>query len=324
MTKGRNHLHNPSVPQASSSVRSRPSPLLRSIRKNWDLYLLISPVILYFLLFEYFPMYGVQIAFKNFVAVKGIWGSPWIGLDHFVRFFHSYYFDRLIRNTIETSLYTMLVGFPAPLLLALMINEIRSKWFRRMVQTITYAPHFLSTVVVVGMIIMLLSTQKGVINHLIVWLGGKPIAFMTDPAWFKTVYVFSGAWQSMGWGSIIYLAALAGVDPQLHEAAIMDGASRLKRIYHINIPAIMPTIVVLLILNMGHVMSVGFEKIYLMQNDLNLEASDVIATYVYRSGIIGAQYSLSAAIGLFNSVVNFILLVVVNFTARKLNDTSLW
>jgi putative aldouronate transport system permease protein len=311
----------PAPPRESRVRRSR---LLRSFRKNWDLYLLISPVIAYFLIFDYFPMYGVQIAFKNFMASKGIWGSPWIGFDHFERFFRSYYFDRLLRNTIEISLYSLLVGFPAPLILALMINEVRNKWFRRAVQTITYAPHFLSTVVVVGIVIMLLSTQKGIVNHVIEWTGGTKISFMTEPAWFKTIYVFSGVWQSVGWGSIIYLAALAGVDPQLHEAAIMDGASRLQRIYHINIPAIMPTIVILLILNMGHVMSVGFEKVYLMQNDLNMESSDVISTYVYRSGIIGAQYSFSAAIGLFNSIVNFILLIAVNFTARRLNETSLW
>ncbi|MDF2714052.1 MAG: sugar transporter permease [Paenibacillus sp.] len=296
----------------------------KSLRKNWDLYLLISPVIAYFLIFEYFPMYGVQIAFKNFIAAKGIWGSTWIGFDHFERFFKGFYFWRLIKNTLGISLYSLIVGFPVPLLLALMINEVRSNKFKRFVQTITYAPHFLSTVVMVGMILMFLNPQTGLVNRIIELFGGTPIKFMTDPSWFKSVYVFSGVWQNMGWSSIIYLAALAGIDPTLHEAARVDGASRLQRIWHINLPGILPTVVILLILNVGHIMGVGFEKIYLMQNDLNKESSDVISTYVYTSGILGAQYSFSAAVGLFNSVVNCILLISVNQAARKLNETSLW
>ncbi|RED30463.1 sugar ABC transporter permease [Paenibacillus sp. VMFN-D1] len=297
---------------------------MRVFRKYWDLYLLILPVLVYLLVFHYYPMFGLQIAFKNFVAVKGIWGSPWIGLDHFQRFFDSYYFWRLIRNTLGISLYELAVGFPAPLLLALMIHEVRHRSFRKFVQTVTYAPHFLSMVVLVGMVLMFLSPQKGVVNHLITWFGGEPISFLTEPEWFKTVYVLSGVWQSAGWGSIIYLAALAGIDPGLHEAAIIDGASRLRRIWHINLPGIMPTVVILLILNLGSLMGVGFEKVYLMQNSLNKESSDVIATYVYQSGILGSQYSFSAAVGLFNSVVNFILLVIVNAAARRLNETSLW
>ncbi|MBB6729367.1 ABC transporter permease [Cohnella zeiphila] len=298
--------------------------LRKSLRKNWDLYLLIAPVLAYFIVFHYFPMYGLQIAFKNFVAVKGIWGSPWIGLDHFQRFFDSYYFGRLIKNTLGISLYELAVGFSAPLLLALMINEVRRKTFRKLVQTVTYAPHFLSTVVLVGMVMMFLSPQKGIVNHILVFLGGHSVSFMTEPEWFKTIYVFSGVWQSAGWGSIIYLAALAGIDQGLHEAAIIDGASRLRRIWHINLPGILPTIVILLILNLGNVMGVGFEKVYLMQNNLNKESSDVIATYVYQMGILGAQYSFSAAVGLFNSVVNFVLLIGVNAFARRMNDTSLW
>jgi putative aldouronate transport system permease protein len=317
----------------SSELISEPLPLVKpkrvsvfakSLRKNWDLYLLISPVIVYFIVFEYIPMYGLQIAFKNFVAVKGIMGSPWVGFEHFDRFFRSYYFWRLIKNTLGISLYSLVVGFPAPLILALMINEVRSKRFQKFVQTITYAPHFLSTVVMVGLILMFLSPNKGIINHLIQIFGGQPIAFLTEPAWFKSVYVFTGVWQGMGWGSIIYLAALAGIDPQMHEAAIMDGASRIRRIWHINLPSIMPTIMILLILNMGHVMSVGFEKVFLMQNNLNVEASDVISTYVYRNGILGAQYSFSAAVGLFNSVVNFLLLLIVNSIARRVKQTALW
>lgn len=288
--------------------------------------MLISPVLAYFIIFEYIPMYGVQIAFKNFVATKGIWGSSWVGMRHFERFFDSYFFWRLITNTLGVSLYQLVVGFPVPIILALMINEVKQSriFFKKIVQTITYAPHFLSTVVLVGIVVMFLAPETGMINKLIVLFGGQPISFITEPAWFKTIYVGSGVWQQMGWSSIIYLAALAGIDPQLHEAAKVDGATRLQRIWHVNLPGIMPTIVILLILNMGSIMGVGFEKVFLMQNDLNLESSEVISTYVYKSGIIQAQYSFSAAIGLFNSIINFTLLILVNFAAKRMNQTSLW
>lgn len=302
----------------------QPPSLFRLIRKNWDLYFLLVPVIAYYIIFHYIPMYGVQIAFKDFIASKGITDSPWVGFKHFERFFNSYYFERLIRNTLEIGLYELLVGFPVPIILALLINEVRSKRFRKTVQTVTYAPHFLSTVVLVGMLFIFLDPKTGFLNMFITMFGGDPVSFMTEPGWFKTIYVFSGVWQQMGWSSIIYLAALTGIDPQLHEAAKVDGASRLKRIWHINIPGIMPTIIILLIMNVGSIMAVGFEKVFLMQNELNRESSDVIATYVYRSGIIGAQYSFSAAVGLFNSIINFVLLVSVNFIARRVGQTSLW
>ncbi|WP_238178121.1 ABC transporter permease [Paenibacillus contaminans] len=306
------------------TVTKRRSAFVRALRKHWQLYLLIAPVVVYFLVFHYWPMYGVQIAFKNFIATKGIWGSPWVGFKHFERFFESYFFWRLIRNTLGISLYELAVGFPVPIILALMINEVRLKGYRKFVQTVTYAPHFLSTVVVVGMVMMFLSPNSGLVNTAIKALGGEPIPFMTQPEWFKTIYVFSGVWQQMGWSSIIYLAALAGIDPQLHEAARVDGASRMQRIWHVNLPGIRPTIVILLILNIGTLMGVGFEKVFLMQNSLNNESSDVISTYVYRSGILGAQYSFSAAVGLFNSLVNFILLLTVNRIAKKVNQVSLW
>jgi len=301
-------------------LRTRPFKLMK---RNWDLYLLMVPVMLYFVIFEYAPMYGVQIAFKDFMARFGIGGSPWVGFKHFERFFDSYYFERLMLNTLGIGVYELLVGFPIPILLALMINEVRSSKFKRTVQTVTYAPHFLSTVVVVGMLFLFLS-NTGIVNQLLRLFGIEPISFMTEPGWFKTLYVFSGVWQQMGWSSIVYLAALAAVDPQLHEAARVDGASRLRRIWHINLPGIMPTIVILLILNVGRILSVGFEKVFLMQNELNMQTSDVISTYVYRTGIMGAQYSYSAAIGLFNSVVVFVMLVLVNWIARKVNETSLW
>ncbi|KGP78165.1 MULTISPECIES: ABC transporter permease [unclassified Paenibacillus] len=300
--------------------RQKWNPILR----NWQLYLLISPVVAYYIVFQYLPMYGIQIAFKDFIATKGIWGSPWVGFEHFERFFHSYFFWRLIKNTLGLGLYSLAVGFPVPIILALLMNEVRAEKFKKFVQTITYAPHFLSTVVVVGMMMMFLSPRYGIINHFIGMFGGTPINFLSEPSWFKTLFVMSDVWQTMGWSSIIYLAALAGVDSQLHEAARVDGATRLQRIWHINIPSIMPTIIILFILNIGSIMGIGFEKVLLMQNTLNLETSDIISTYVYRSGIQDAEYSFSAAIGLFNSIINFILLVTVNQISKRMSETSLW
>lgn len=295
----------------------------KSIRKNWELYLLLAPVILYFLVFHYYPLYGLQIAFKDFIATKGISGSPWVGFKHFERFFDSYYFWRLIKNTIGIGVFTLLVSFPVPIIIALLLNEVKSLRFKKFVQTIIYAPHFLSTVVVVGMLLLFLKSD-GMINQLITLFGGTPIDFISEPAWFKSIYVLSDVWQTMGWSSIIYIAALSAVDPAQHEAAMMDGASKFQRIIHINIPAIMPTIVILFILNVGSVMAIGFEKVFLLQNDLNLSTSDVISTFVYKSGILEAQYSFSAAVGLFNSIINFILLIMVNRIAKKVSDTSLW
>lgn len=304
--------------------RKRSGRAIRAILRHWQLYVLIAPVLIYFIVFHYMPMYGVQIAFKDFIATKGIGGSPWVGFKHFERFFDSYFFWRLLKNTLGISLYELAVGFPIPIVLALMINEVRHGKYKKFVQTVTYAPHFLSTVVLVGIVIMFLSPTSGIVNTIIKAFGGEPIFFMTEPEWFKTIYVLSGVWQQMGWSSIIYLAALAGIDPGLHEAAKVDGATRLQRIWHINLPGIMPTVVILLILNIGSLMGVGFEKVFLMQNSLNNESSDVISTYVYRSGLLGAQYSFAAAVGLFNSVVNFILLLTVNRIARAVNQASLW
>ncbi|ATP41672.1 sugar ABC transporter permease [Solibacillus sp. R5-41] len=295
----------------------------KALRKNWELYLLLVPVILYFVVFHYYPLYGLQIAFKDFIATKGIADSPWVGLKHFERFYDSYYFWRLIKNTIGIGVFTLLVAFPVPIIIALLLNEVKSLRYKKFVQTVIYAPHFLSTVVVVGMLLLFLKSD-GMINQVIMLFGGTPIDFITEPSWFKSIYVLSDVWQTMGWSSIIYIAALAAVDPAQHEAAMIDGASKFKRIIHINIPAIMPTIVILFILNMGSVMAVGFEKVFLMQNDLNLSTSDVISTFVYRSGILEAQYSFSAAVGLFNSIINFILLIMVNKIAKKVSDTSLW
>ncbi|RTE10918.1 sugar ABC transporter permease [Paenibacillus whitsoniae] len=269
-------------------------------------------------------MYGVTIAFKEFKPHLGIVGSPWVGMANFERFFSSDSFGPLIRNTIALSVYQLLASFPMPIVLALLLNSAGGKRFKKVVQTVTYAPHFISTVVVVGMLSVYLSPQTGIINVWIKALGGHSVFFMADEGWFRSIYVWSGVWQNAGWGTIIYLAALAGIDPGLHEAAIVDGASKLRRIWHIDLPGISPTIVILLILNMGSVMSVGFEKVFLMQNALNLSTSEIITTYVYKIGLVSSQYSFSAAMGLFNSVINFVLLIVVNRIAKKLGQSSLW
>ena len=292
--------------------------------RNWQLYLMFLPVFLYFLIFHYFPMYGIQIAFKEFSGALGIWGSPWVGFVHFERFFNSNNFGEVLWNTITISLYSLVVSFPCPILLALMLNEVKSCFFKKTVQTITYAPYFISVVVLAGMIILFLSPQSGIFNMMREALGMEPINYMYEGKYFKTIYVLSGVWQSTGWGSIIYLSALAGIDPALHEAAVIDGASRLKRIWHINLPGILPTVCIMLIMNCGSLMNVGFEKVFLLMNDINLSSAEVISTYVYKVGLQQSQYSFSTAIGLFNSVINFILLISVNAIVRKLDQTSLF
>lgn len=297
---------------------------LKRITKNYELYLFILPGLVYFILFCYVPMYGVQIAFKDYNVVRGIWGSPWVGLLNLNYFFKSYFFWNTIGNTLTITLYSLAVGFPIPILLALMLNEVSGRRFKKTVQTVTYAPYFISTVVMVGMIIALLSPTTGIVNKLVNVLGMESVSFLTRNELFSSVYVWTGVWQYSGWGSIIYIAALAGIDPQLHESAVIDGATRLQRIRHINIPGILPTIVIMLILNTGNLMNVGFEKVFLMQNPLNLGASEVISTYVYKVGLQSAQYSFSSAVGLFNSVINFILLVSVNSLIKRINETSLW
>lgn len=293
-------------------------------RNYWQLYVLILPAVVYVLIFSYVPMYGVQLAFKDYRSNLGIWGSPWVGLSHFKRFIEYPYFGQIVWNTFSINLYSLVAGFPLPILLALLINEIRSTRFKKTVQMITYAPHFISTVVVCGMIILFTAKESGVINHILSFLGAERIDFMTQPQWFKTVYVLSGIWQSTGWGSIIYLAALSGVSQELAEAARIDGATRLQIIRHINIPHIMPTIILMLIMNCGNLLSLGFEKVWLLQNPLNMDASEIISTYVYKVGLEGGRYSYSSAIGLFNTIVNFLILILVNTIAKRTGETSLW
>ena len=295
----------------------------RGIR-TWQLYLMFLPVFLYFLIFHYFPMYGIQIAFKDFSGALGIWESPWVGMAHFERFFNSSNFGETIYNTITISLYTLVVSFPAPILLALMLNEVKSRFFKKTVQTITYAPYFISVVVLAGMVILFLSPQSGLFNQVRRALGWESVNYMYEGKYFKTIYVLSGVWQNTGWGSIIYLSALAGIDPALHEAAVIDGASRLKRIWHINLPGILPTVCIMLIMNCGSLMNVGFEKVFLLMNDINRSAAEVISTYVYKVGLQQSQYSFSTAIGLFNSLINFILLITVNTVVKRMDQTALF
>lgn len=301
----------------------------REIRKkkllaSRQLYLFVLPAFIIIFVFSYIPMYGVMIAFKDYVPSLGVMGSPWVGMKHFQRFFNSYYFWDLLKNTLGISFYSLIVGFPLPIILALALNEIKDGPLKKFSQTVTYAPNFISVVVMVGMILAFLNPATGIINHGLNLLGINSISFLEDPRWFKTVYVLSGVWQGTGWGSVIYLAALAGVDTQLHEAAIVDGASRIQRIWHINLPTIRPAMVILLIMNVGSVMNLGYEKILLMQNPLNMQSSNVISTFVYQQGLLEAQYSYAAAVGLFNAVINAILLITVNKIASKIGDTSLF
>jgi ABC-type polysaccharide transport system permease subunit len=298
----------------------------KELSRNYQLYLLVLLPVTYIIIFHYVPMYGIQIAFRDYRIVDGFFGSPWVGLKHFRSFFRSYQFVRVLRNTLTISVYTLAAGFPIPIILSLAINNARNVFLKKTVQMVTYAPHFISTVVMAGVIIQFLSLRYGIVNVLLRSVGGKGIMFMGMPALFSSIYVWSGVWQEMGWGSIIYLSALSAVDPSLHEAATVDGASRLKRMIHIDIPGILPTIVILFILNTGRLLSVGFEKALLLQNDMNQEASEIISTYVYKVAIASnmPNYSYGAAIGVFNAIVNFILIITVNRIARSTGDTSLW
>ncbi len=297
---------------------------LAPYRRNWDLYLLLIPAIALYIIFNYVPMYGVQIAFRQYRAKAGILGSQWVGLKHFQRFFRSYYAQRLIFNTLGIGVYSLAVGFPIPIILAIMMNELRSLHYKKFIQTVTYLPHFLSTVVLVSIVNAFLNPKTGLINMFFLKVGRPTIYFMAEARYFKTIYVLSGVWQNMGWDSIIYVAALAGIDPTFYEAGRVDGASRWQMLLHITLPSILPTATIMLILRCGHIMGVGFEKVFLMQNDLNMSTSDVISTYVYRSGLIDAEFSFSAAVGLFNSVVNCAMLVIVNWITGRLGGTQIF
>lgn len=292
--------------------------------KQWQLWVLLLPAIANVIIFSYGPMYGIQLAFKDYNPMEGILGSPWVGFEHFARFFSSYQFQNLLVNTLALSIFSLLVGFPIPIIFALFLNHVRHAKYKKLVQTVTYAPHFISTVVLVGMLNIFLSVNGGFVNEFLKLFGLEPVLFLGQESLFRDIYVASGVWQSMGWSAVIYLAALAGVSPESHEAAIVDGATKIQRIWHIDIPAILPTIIILLILNCGSILGVGFEKAYLMQNPQNLGHSEIISTYVYKMGIVRADYGFSTAVGVFNSVVNCILLVSVNKIAKKFGNESIW
>lgn len=300
------------------------SRLVDDVKKNWILYLMILPVAVYFLIFAFAPMSGILLAFKDFKVKLGVFGSPWVGFQYFERFFNSFNFQLLLKNTIGISLYSLVIGFPIPIIFALLLNYLRSKRLKKTLQMVSYAPYFISTVVICGMLVIFMDKNTGVFNQIITALGGEALDFLSKPEYFKSIYVGSGVWQTMGYSSIIYISALSGVDPTLHEAAIMDGATKVKRIIHIDLPSIKSTIVILLILQLGSLMNVGFEKVFLLQNDLNMRASDVINTYVYRVGLVQNNYSYSTAVGLFNSVINMALVVVANTLSKKFANESLW
>ena len=309
----------------SANVRrkSKFTILKNDLKRNRTLYIMIIPVILFYLYFCYRPMYGALIAFKEYNPVKGIIGSEWIGFENFREFFTSVYFFRVLKNTLVISLSSLIFCFPAPIIFALLINELQSKIFKSAVQTVTYMPHFISLVVICSMVNEF-TALGGIINNLISFFGGEEIQFMNEPKWFVPIYIISDLWQSLGWNSIIYLAALSGVDEALYDAAKIDGAGRIRQTISVTLPALIPTIVTLLILRIGTLLSVGYEKIILLYTPMTYETADVISSYVYRAGLINTRYGYAGAVGLFNSVINFILVLSANTISRKVNGTSLW
>ena len=303
--------------------KTRSSLFIRHFKRDWQLHLLILIPVIYGAIFWYWPMYGVQIAFRNYRPTKGIWGSDWVGLKHFIRFFEYPYFWMMIKNTLTITLYS-LATFPCAIVFALMLNELGNLRVKKGIQMITYMPHFLSEVVVCSLVILFLDRTAGPINNLIEALGGERTSFMSEAGAFPAIYVWSGVWQNLGWNSILYISALAAVPVEHHEAARIDGANRFQIIWHINLPSIMPTIIITFLLRMGGLMNVGFSKIYLLQNSLNLDTSTVISTYVYEIGLLGGQFSYSTAIGLFNNVINIAILLLANKITSLVSETSLF
>lgn len=297
--------------------------LARDLKRHKGMYLLVLPVIAFYIIFHYVPMYGAVIAFEDYIPAKGVLGSQWVGLQHFAAFFQSHYFWRILKNTLLISFNSILFGFPAPILLALLLNEVANDTFKRVTQTVTYMPHFVSLVVICGLV-RTFTMDTGVINYVIGLFGGEKVSLLNVPGAFVPIYIISDIWQQVGWGSIIYIAAIAGIDQSLYEAAIMDGAGRFKQAIYVTLPSIMPTIVVLLILKIGGLLNVGFEKIILLYNPVTYETADVISTFVYRKGLLEFNYSYSAAVGLFNSVINCVLLITSNAISKKVNGMSLW
>jgi ABC-type polysaccharide transport system permease subunit len=304
-------------------TRIQSSAVLK-FRKQWQLYAMVFLPVAYIALFAYGPMFGIVVAFKDYSIRQGIWRSDWVGLKYFKQFLTSPLFGILLRNTIVLSVYGLAAGFITPIILALGLNEVKSVAFKKTVQMVTYFPYFISTIVMVGIVLQILSPNGGMVNNIIKALGKEPIHFMGQPRLWRSIFVWSGVWQYTGYSAIIYIAALSGVQPQLVESAIIDGVTRPQRVWHIDLPAIAPTIIILLILSVGRILSVGFEKAYVLQNPINLDVSEIISTYVYKRGLVNYQYAFATAVGLFNSVVNFLLLFIANTTARKVSEYSLW
>jgi len=322
----------PPVGEVPARPRRRPrrrerttvAGLRRSLQRHWTLYLLMVVPLIWFAVFKYIPMSNAVLAFKNYNVIRGIWGSPWVGWQNFEMFFHNPVFWTLVKNTFLLSVYTVAASFPIAIILALALNEVRTGLFKRTVQLVTYAPYFISTVVVVSMTILVLSPRLGIVNEGLGFFGVPSIDFLGNPDYFRHIYVWSDVWQTTGYSAVIYLAALSGIDPALHESAKIDGASRLQRIRHVDLPGILPTAVIILVLAVGNIMAIGFEKAFLFQNPLNLSQSEIIATYVYKTGLLNADFSSATAIGLFNSVINLALLLMVNTIAKRITGNGLW
>jgi len=298
--------------------------LKRDLRRNLLLWIMFLPVVIYYAVFSYAPMYGIILAFKDYRPKRGILGSPWVGIKYFEQFFSTYYFGTLIKNTLGISIYSLAVSFPLAILFAILLHYLTLGKLKKTVQMVSYAPYFISTVVICGMLQIFMDPTNGVFNTIIGLFGHEPIAFLSVKQYFKSIYVWSGVWQGIGWSAIIYISALAGVDYEMHEAAIIDGASKVQRIRYIDLPSIQPTIIMLLIMSLGGIMGVGFEKVYLLQNDLIMETSDIIATYTYRYGIVNGNYGYSTAVGLFNTIINLIVLFAANSCAKKITGEGLW
>lgn len=312
----------PSVQRPQNQPKSLPRPVREIIRCKY-LYLIFLIPFIYYIVFQYWPMYGILISFQDYNVVKGISGSPWVGFKHFEKFLFDPYFWTLVRNTLLINVYNLLWGFPAPIILAILLNELRSERFKKVIQNISYLPHFISTVVICGMLVNFLSSD-GLVNQIVKFFGGESIQFLMYPQYFRTIYVASGVWQSVGWNSIIYLAALTGIDAEMFEAALIDGANRWHRIRYITLPSIAPTISIMLILNLGRLMNLGHEKILLLYNGSTYETADVISTYVYRRGLLGNDFSYATAVNLFQAVVGVILVSASNQISKKVGETSLW
>lgn len=305
-------------------MKTKNNSLRKQMWKTKELYFFLLPAVAFYVIFKYVPIYGLQMAFRDFSPVFGFWKSPWVGLDNFKMFFDSGSWSRIVGNTLIISITSLVIGFPAPVILALLLHHTDSHKFKRTVQMVTYAPHFISSVVLVGMMYTFFSPSMGVVNILIQKFGGTPIFFMARSRYFVPMYVGSGVWQNAGWSAVVYMAALSGVNPELHESAIIDGATKVQRILHVDIPSILPAVVTMFLLSVGHLFSVGFDKVYLMQNTANLSVSEVISVLIYKRGLLGPNQSFAAAVGFMESTINLIFLVVFNRLAKAISGTGLW